>query len=71
MRFGVAVAYTDCQIGDQDTRVLVETREGRGLQSIEGAELARWDFPVIVRGQLVRTGINEEGQGEGERRKRK
>lgn len=28
MRFGVAVAYTDHQIGDQDTRVLVRDREG-------------------------------------------
>lgn len=30
MRFGVAVAYTDRQIGDQDTRVLVRKRKGGG-----------------------------------------
>lgn len=47
MRLGVAVAYTDRQIGDQDTRVLVRKRErAGGLESIEGAGLARWDSPV-------------------------
>lgn len=65
MMFGVAVAYMDRQIVDQDTRVLMRKladRGGReeGGESIEGAGLARWDFPVTARGQLATTGQSDE-----------
>lgn len=36
MRFGVAVAYMDRQIGDQDTRVLVRKRERGREGGVEG-----------------------------------